>query len=93
MPVDTEWDEAKRQENIRRHGLDFVGAERIFDGDTVTVEDMRRSYGEPRWATVGILESRIVVLVYTERNDKLRCISLRKATRYEQRSYFARVVD
>ncbi len=93
MRMDVEWDEAKRQENIRRHGLDFVGAERIFDGDTVTVEDTRRSYGEPRWVTVGVLEGRIVVLVYTERSDKLRCISLRKATGYEQRSYFVQVVD
>lgn len=91
--MDVEWDEAKRQENLRRHGLDFVGAERIFGGDIVTVEDTRHSYGEPRWVTVGRLEGRIVVLVYTERNDKLRCISLRKATRYEQRSYYAQVHD
>ena len=93
MPMDVEWDEAKRQENITRHGLDFVGAERIFDGDTVTVEDTRRSYGEPRWVTVGILEGRVVVLVYTERDGRLRYISLRKATRYEQRSYYAQVAD
>jgi uncharacterized protein len=91
--MDVEWDEAKRGENIRRHGLDFVGAEKIFDSDTVTIEDTRLSYGEPRWVTVGILEGRIVVLVYTERSDKLRFISLRKATRYEQRSYFAQVHD
>ena len=86
-----EWDEEKRQENIRKHGLDFVGAEAIFDGDTLTIEDTRRDYGERRWITVGTFEGRLVVLVHTERGDVIRPISLRKATRYERRTYFSQI--
>ena len=44
------WDEAKRQRNIS-HGLDFVGAEAIWDNFTVTREDLRQDYGESRWVT------------------------------------------
>ena len=43
------WDEAKRQRNIKSHGLDFVGAEAIWDNFTVTREDLRQDYGESRW--------------------------------------------
>ena len=88
-----EWDEGKRRENIRKHGLDFVGAEKIFDGYTLTSEDERRNYGERRWATVGLLEGRVVVLVYTERQEAMRLISLRKATNYERRIYFSQMPD
>jgi uncharacterized DUF497 family protein len=43
------WDEAKRLRNIKSHGLDFVGAEAIWDNFTVTREDLRQDYGESRW--------------------------------------------
>jgi len=36
-----EWDEAKRQSNIQKHGIDFIGIERAFAGDTVTILDDR----------------------------------------------------
>jgi uncharacterized protein len=40
------WDARKRLENLRKHGLDFADAYRIFDGFTVTEEDVWCSYGE-----------------------------------------------
>ena len=49
------WDEAKRLGNIKSHGLDFVGAEAIWDNFTVTREDLRQDYGESRWVTFGLL--------------------------------------
>ncbi len=88
-----EWDEEKRLENLRKHGLDFVRAEEVFDDFTLTTEDTRRDYPERRWATVGMLMGRVVVLIHTESDDDLRFISLRKATRYEQRTYFAEKPD
>ena len=91
--MQVEWDEEKRQENIRKHGLDFLGAERVFAGNTSTSEDRRGSYGERRWVTVGVLEGRIVTMVHTERNDVIRIISLRKATRYERNTYISQVPD
>jgi len=36
-----DWDEAKRQSNLVKHGFDFVGIEEVFAGDTVTILDDR----------------------------------------------------
>ena len=52
-----EWDEAKRQANIRKHGIDFVGIEEVFAGATVTLPDDRFDYGESRFITLGLLSS------------------------------------
>ena len=87
--VDVEWDEAKRLQNIRKHGFDFVGIGAVFDGTTVEIDDDRFDYGEARFVTVGLLEGRVVVVVHTARDGTVRIISVRKATRSEEQSYFA----
>ena len=81
------WDEAKRLRNIKSHGLDFVGAEAIWDNFTVTREDLRQDYGESRWVTFGLLAGDVVVLVHTETDGEMHIISLRKAEKYEARYY------
>ena len=86
-----EWDEAKRAANLRKHGIDFVGAEAVFAGDTVTIEDERRNYGEQRFVTLGILEGRIVAVVHTERVNVIRIISIRKATNSETKNFLSAV--
>jgi uncharacterized DUF497 family protein len=52
------WDEAKRQANLRKHGIDFADAEKIFRGLTLTADDDREDYGERRCLTLGLLEDR-----------------------------------
>jgi hypothetical protein len=59
------WDDSKRHSSIRRHKLDFVGVEAIWDGFTVTREDIREQYGERRFVTFGMLRGEVVILVYT----------------------------
>ncbi|NJK65544.1 MAG: BrnT family toxin [Microcoleus sp. SU_5_3] len=86
--MEFEWDETKRITNLRNHGIDFVDVRAVFDGDTLTVEDDRYSYGEQRFVAFGLLEGRVVAVVYTERASRIRVISARKATKYEQRIYF-----
>ena len=86
-----EWDEAKRKTNIRKHGFDFVGAEELFSGYTVTMEDNRFHYNEQRYVTLGMIKGRTVVVVHTERNDKIRIISMRKATKYEKKIYSSQI--
>jgi uncharacterized protein len=83
-----EWDEAKRRTNLRKHGIDFVGSERIFEGWTLTVQDDRFPYEEYRFVTLGLLEGRVVSIAHTETEDLIRIISIRKATRREQDFYF-----
>jgi uncharacterized protein len=82
------WDEHKRQTNLTKHGLDFVGADDIFDDFMLVFEDDREAYGEARYSALGIKSGRVVALVYTERGEQVRMISLRKATTREQTRYF-----
>ena len=84
----TSWDEPKRRSNIEDHGLDFEGAETIWDNFTVTREDTREDYGEKRLVTFGLLGGEAVVLVHIDRDDDMHVISLRRAEPYEARYYF-----
>lgn len=83
-----QWDENKRLINIRKHRIDFVGCEAIFDGYTVVMEDNRSPYYERRFITIGLLEEHIVVVAHTETENVIEIISIRKAKRHEQKVYF-----
>lgn len=88
-----EWDEAKRRLNLRRHGIDFVGIEQAFAGATLTILDDRFEYGEERFVTFAVLEGRVVAIVHTETEEVIRIISVRKATKHEEGSYFKEIAD
>lgn len=82
-----DWDEDKRWLNIRNHGIDFA-AVYDFEWDTaVTLIDDREDYGEMREVAIGFIGDVLHVLVYTERDQQIRVISLRKANRQERRRY------
>jgi len=82
------WDEAKRQANLNKHGVDFTDAERVFAGPTFTFEDDREDYGEQRWVTLGLLGVQVVVIVHTETEKEIRIISMREADNNEQLLFF-----
>ncbi len=84
MPI---WDENKRRANIKAHGLDFAGCERIFDHAVIVFEDTRQSYGELRLCAIGWLNNTVVHLTDTERENDFRVISLRKAEKHEIKHY------
>lgn len=77
------WDERKRRHNLKRHGFDFLDAQRVFDGPTFTFEDDRFHYDEERFVSLGLLEGIPVSIVHTETKDRIHVISFRKATKYE----------
>ena len=85
------WDTTKRLSNLRKHGIDFADAEKIFRGFTLTAEDDLDSYGERRFLTLGLLENQVVSVTHTERGDDIRIISIRKATKHEARFYFSEI--
>lgn len=93
MCVEFEWDEAKRRSNLRKHGIDFVGVEQLFEGVTVTILDDRADYGEERFVTFGLLDGRAVVVAHTESDEVIRIISVRKATKDEESGYFKEIAD
>jgi len=86
-----EWDEAKRQSNIKYHGFDFVDVEVVLAGETVTILDDWYDYREPRFLTFGLLWGRPVAIVHTETNEVIRVISFRKASRNEEEFYFKEI--
>ncbi|HEX8653464.1 MAG TPA: BrnT family toxin [Pyrinomonadaceae bacterium] len=80
-----EWDEIKNRENIRKQGLDFADAWEIFEAPMLVDPDTREDYREDRLIGVGFLKDRVVVVVFTERDeDTIRIISLRKALKHER---------
>ena len=86
--VDIRFDPAKRAATLEHRGLDFADAALVFTGRTVTVQDMRREYGEDRFITAGHLTGRCVVLVWTPRGGARRVISMRHAHDEEEASWF-----
>jgi uncharacterized DUF497 family protein len=65
--VDISFDPEKRAATLRHRGLDFADAGLVFAGRTVTIQDLRRDYGEDRFITAGHIGQRCVVLVWTPR--------------------------
>ena len=83
-----EWDEQKNRVNIQKHGLDIADAAELFASPMLIALDEREEYDEDRWVGLGMFETRVVVVVYTERDeDTIRIISLRKALRHERERY------
>lgn len=82
------WDEHKRINNLKKHRLDFIDAEKVFAGSHIIFEDCRFDYGEQRLVAVGFLGVAIVVIVHVESSRQIRIISMRKATRNEQKMLF-----
>ncbi|MCI0466957.1 MAG: BrnT family toxin [Beijerinckiaceae bacterium] len=84
-----EWDEAKRAANLKKHGFDLLDAALLFDGRPVITYPSPRD-GEGRFVTVGILAETFAAVVWTERNDAIRLISLRKARNEERQAHHSR---
>lgn len=87
------WDEAKRAQNLKAHGIDFQDAASVFEGITYTFEDDRFSYREQRFVTLGLLAGNPVSIVHSETAYEIRIISFRKATKREAQIYFESLQD
>ena len=87
-----EYDQAKREKTLLERGLDFARADEIFAGIHFTGEDVRVNYQETRHISIGWLDKRLVVLVWTPRGGIRRIIIMRKA--YERvKALFARYLE
>lgn len=84
-----EWDGNKAASNLSKHGVSFDEARTVFD-DTFYIDfyDPDHSYDEQRYIIVGqSVQSRLLVVSYTERGNVIRLISARRATRKERETY------
>ncbi len=85
-----EWDDLKAEANLEKHGISFREARRVFDDIFALVEeDFSADFGEDRFLATGMVGDTPVVVVYTERSSRVRLISARRATRYEQTRYYS----
>jgi hypothetical protein len=78
------FDPKKRLRTLADRGLDFEDARLVFEGLTVEIEDLRKSYGEPRIICYGLLSGRLVVVGYTPRGATRHVFSMRKANDREK---------
>lgn len=81
-----EWDNAKRLRNFAKHSIDFEDAIRIWE-QAVLETPSRRAHSEPRFLAVGMLDGRIITVVFTWRGGRRRLISARRARPHEQEDY------
>ena len=86
-----EWDEVKNLANIRKHGISFPTARRIFERTVLTRLDRRREYGEDRYLSIGKVEQALIVVAHTRRDGRTRLISARPASRRERKAYYERI--
>jgi uncharacterized DUF497 family protein len=81
------FDPVKCQTALSERGLNFADASIVFAGPTITVQDTRRDYGEQRFQTVGFLADRMVMVVWTPRNEARHVMSMRKCNDREKAIY------
>jgi uncharacterized DUF497 family protein len=84
-----EWDSRKAEANLRKHGVSFEEAQTVFtDPLSITLPDPDHSEDEKRFIDIGMSDNRrVLVVVYTERDQRIRLISARQATPAERRQY------
>ena len=85
--IQYEWDSQKNADNKIKHGIGFEAAEEFDWTTALDVFDSRNDYGEDRWVAVGFIVISLFVMAYTERGKNIRIISLRKATKTEEKIY------
>lgn len=82
------YDPEKRRITLKERGLDFEDAGQVFAGVHFTREDNRFDYGEVREISIGLMNGNVVIVVWTERDEGRRIISMRKADKDERGEYF-----
>lgn len=92
MNISFEWDETKAGANVRKHGISFEIAARVFADPLAVSNQDRIESGEHRWQTVGMVDGHLLVLVaHAVRHDNdtevIRIISARRANKQERKHY------
>ncbi len=86
-----EWHEEKRQQNLKKHGVDLLFAALIFENPTLTKVDDRKDYGETRYASLGLVDDTPYIVIHTPRGTATRLISAWKGGRKDYERYKTRV--
>jgi len=86
--MEFEWNEQKAESNLSKHGVSFAEAKTVFEDHLyVDFYDPDHSYNEHRYIIIGeSLQGRLLLVSYTERNNRIRIISVRKVTNKERKT-------
>jgi len=89
MALKFEWDEKKAQANLKKHDVSFEEAKTVFGDPLARIsEDSTHSQDEQRGHIIGMSDQyRVIVVAYTERPDRIRIITARKAELSERKRY------
>jgi hypothetical protein len=91
MDLTFEWDEEKAKLNMKKHGIPFETAAKVFlDENRIEIFDEVHSINEERYITIG-LAGDVLFVVYTERHPKIRLISARLASVKERKMYYGNI--
>lgn len=86
-----EWDENKNESNKKKHDIAFEDAKTVFSDDyAILFDDPDHSAEEERFLIIGLAESSGICIVshcYREKDDIIRIISARRATKAEKATY------
>jgi uncharacterized DUF497 family protein len=89
-----EWVAAKARANERKHKVSFEEAASVFRNYWIQRPDARKDYGETRFIAIGRDSNGVVLnVVYTLRDERIRIISVWKASRHERKTYEKAVAD
>ena len=92
--MEFEWDESKAVENEDKHGISFRQAVEIWSAPHLEVDHIAYSEdGEKRNATMGWIENKLFVAIWTKRNQKIRLISVRRARKNEEKVFLEKIQD
>lgn len=87
MCVKIIFDPAKDAVNITKHGVSMALASELDWESAQLWQDTRMEYGEVRIIALALIETRLFYVVFTDRDDYRRIISLRKANAREVKRY------
>lgn len=86
--MEFEWDEGKAAANLAKHGIAFIDAVEAFDGPMLVQASPRAE--EPRKVALGLCRGVIVAIIFVERGERVRLISVRRARTYEREAWHDR---
>jgi uncharacterized protein len=93
--MEFEWNDDKRVANVEKHGIDFPRASTIWEGQPLDPYKRNWAGGEHRRIAIGVVSEefgeKVIAVVYTLREGRVRIISARAARRYERKDYFEAV--
>ena len=86
------FDPNKQRKTLKSRNLDFNDFHKLFDGPHGTKIDEREDYGEDRYVVTGFIGDKVVVAVYTIRGDTDWVISMREASKHEEREFYEEIL-